>query len=188
MKAGAGLKRLLKDERGFSLPELLVTMLMMLTVMFALYSIFDMSLRVFSFGNDKVEAVENARLGLERMEREIRAAYPVEDELVVTSESGEISFYNNIGTGNSGAIQITYEMYDSSAGEALGRAEGDGNNEAVSQFVKDLEFDYLDRNGDETDEEPEIHRVEISLTVEVEDGTQELTTQVYLRNRTGGDE
>jgi hypothetical protein len=37
-----------------------------------------MSIRVFSFGNDKVEATENARLGLEKMEREVRAAYPAD--------------------------------------------------------------------------------------------------------------
>jgi prepilin-type N-terminal cleavage/methylation domain-containing protein len=71
-------KRALMREDGFTLPEVLVAMVMMLTVMFALYSIFDMSLRVFSFGNDKTEAVENARVGMERMEREIRAAYPVD--------------------------------------------------------------------------------------------------------------
>lgn len=70
-------RQILQDERGFTLTEMLVTIMIMITVMFALYSIFDMSLRVFSFGNDKVEAVENARLGVERMEREIRAAYPV---------------------------------------------------------------------------------------------------------------
>src|SRR5215216_3542586 len=69
-------RRLLREEGGFTLPELLVSMMMMLAVMFALYSIFDMSLRVFSFGNDKVEAVENARLGMEKMSRELRAAYP----------------------------------------------------------------------------------------------------------------
>ena len=34
-----------------------------------------MSLKVFSFGNNKVEAVESARVGLEKMEREIRQAY-----------------------------------------------------------------------------------------------------------------
>ncbi len=71
-------ERLLREERGFTLVEVLVTMVMMITVMFALYSIFDMSLRVFSFGNDKVEAVENARLGLAKMERELRASYPVD--------------------------------------------------------------------------------------------------------------
>lgn len=70
-------RRLLKEESGFTLPEILVTMLIMLTVMFALYSIFDMSIRVFGFGNDKVESAGNARVGLERMARELRAAYPV---------------------------------------------------------------------------------------------------------------
>lgn len=68
----------LRDEGGFTLVEMMVTMMIMVTVLFALYSIFDMSIRVFSFGNDKVEAVENARLGLEKIEREIRAAYPVD--------------------------------------------------------------------------------------------------------------
>lgn len=70
--------RLLREEKGFTLPEMLVTITIMIVVLFALYSIFDMSMRVFSFGNDKVEATENARLGLEKMEREIRAAYPVD--------------------------------------------------------------------------------------------------------------
>jgi len=77
MKESFGV-RLLREERGFTLPEMLVTMMIMVLVLFALYSIFDMSLRVFSFGNDKVEATENARLGLAKMEREIRAAYPVD--------------------------------------------------------------------------------------------------------------
>jgi type II secretory pathway component PulJ len=64
-----------RDESGFTLPEMVVTILIMMVVLFALYSIFDMTLRVFSFGNNKVEAVESARVGLERMEREIRGAY-----------------------------------------------------------------------------------------------------------------
>ena len=45
---------------------------MMMVVFSAIYSVFDMSLRVFSFGNNKVEAVESARVGMEKMEREIR--------------------------------------------------------------------------------------------------------------------
>jgi type II secretory pathway component PulJ len=72
----ARMRRLAYEEGGFTLPEMMVTMVMMIVVLFALYSIFDMSIRVFSFGNDKVEAVENARLGLEKLERELRAAFP----------------------------------------------------------------------------------------------------------------
>ena len=70
------LSKVLASEEGFTLAEVLVTTMVMLLVLFALYGIFDMSIRVFSFGNDKVEATENARLGLEKMEREIRAAHP----------------------------------------------------------------------------------------------------------------
>ncbi len=70
-------KRLLRGQDGFSLAEMMVTIVIMIVVLFALYSIFDTSIRVFKFGNDKVEAVENARLGLAKMEREIRATYPV---------------------------------------------------------------------------------------------------------------
>lgn len=104
-------ERLVRDEAGFTLPELLVTMLMMITVLFALYSIFDMSLRVFSFGNNKIEAVENARLGLERMEREIRAAYPVDK---ASSPSQPHLFFNATGYGSAdtpampSATQITF--------------------------------------------------------------------------------
>ncbi len=71
-------KRVVCEEAGFTLPEMMVTIMIMIVVLFALYSIFDMSLRIFSFGNDKIEATEKARLGMEKMEREIRAAYPVD--------------------------------------------------------------------------------------------------------------
>src|SRR5829696_2803311 len=49
---------------------------MMFAVLFALYAVFDVSVRAFGYGGDRVEAVGNARLAMDRMEREIRAAYP----------------------------------------------------------------------------------------------------------------
>ena len=89
-------------EEGFTLVEMMVTMMIMIIVLFALYSIFDMSLRVFSFSNNKVEAVEQARVGLERMEREIRAAYPYDKganpsdvRVLTTMARNEIAFGND---------------------------------------------------------------------------------------------
>ena len=69
--------RFLKDERGFTLSEMLVTVMIMTVVLAGLSSMFHMSLRVFSYGNNKVEAVESARVGLEKMEREIRQAHTI---------------------------------------------------------------------------------------------------------------
>jgi competence protein ComGC len=68
----------LSEETGFTLTEMMVTIVIWIVMLFALYSIFDMSIRIFSFGSNKVEAMESARVGLEKMEREIRAAYPVD--------------------------------------------------------------------------------------------------------------
>jgi hypothetical protein len=60
--------------------------MMMFGVLFALYAIFDVSVRAFGYGGDKLEAVGNTRLALGRMEREIRAAYPYD----LTSNPQEI--------------------------------------------------------------------------------------------------
>jgi prepilin-type N-terminal cleavage/methylation domain-containing protein len=73
---GRGVKgRFLREERGFTLIEMMITTIIWIVVLMALYSVFDMSITAFRVGNNKVEAVEGARLGLERMEREIRQAY-----------------------------------------------------------------------------------------------------------------
>lgn len=132
--------RLLREEGGFTLAEMMVTTVIMIVVLFALYSIFDMSLRIFSFGNDKVEAVESARAGLEKMEREIRAAYPVNStapnpylffnangltsnppQLMPTQNGSQITFGNDLGApgAGNGVIEcgapceyITYKLTD----------------------------------------------------------------------------
>lgn len=186
MRRSAIRRKMLNEQGGFTLVEVLVTMLMMVTVMFALYSIFDMSLRVFSFGNDKVEAVENARLGMERMEREIRAAYPYDkadevdpdDTLLATHESDEITFGNDTN-GNreiDGGEEITYSL----VGSTLQR---DGDPVAESIQTDGLEFEYLEGDGTTTAIEEDTDIVSITLIVDVDGRTQTLNTDVALRNR-----
>ena len=156
----------LGGEGGFTLPEVLVATTLMVVVLFALYSIFDMSIRVYSFGNDKVEAVENARLGLERMEREIRAAYPYDKaggqnhlfwspgypEAAEIPPSDRISFGNDLD-GNrkiecppppSPCETITYDVYrpSGSATDALGRVRSSsGIRQPLAGYVEDVDGD-----------------------------------------------
>ena len=201
-------------------------MLMMLTVMFALYSIFDMSLRVFSFGNDKTEAVQNARLGMEKMEREIRAAYPVdkgndEDHLFFVSgdPSNEsfpgdqtITFGHDLDgdrlvscPNTEGDCEyITYRLSGASPPALLRNNTVTGSNsddggDPVIEYVNGasgLEFTYLDEEGDPCassnpdctgTDESQIEMVRIRLEIEAQRGpragTQTLTTDVALRNR-----
>lgn len=176
--------RLLKEEGGFTLTEVLVTMMMMILVMFALYSIFDMSIRVFSFGNDKIEATENARVGLSRMEREIRAAYPRNkpiDDALFFSNTDTVAPFNAIhfGLDRNGdrmvdsSEEVTYEL----SGTTLMR-----NGDPAVEFVSGLEFGYQNRFGvTVTPGVAEI--VNVSLTVNKDGRTQNLQTDVSLRNR-----
>ena len=188
----ARIRRLLREEGGFTLAEVLVAMMIMTTVLFALYSIFDMSIRVFSFGNDKVEATENARLGLEKMERELRAAYPYNkasgNNIVLSSFSPNRVTFGNDLDGNRvidpATEQFTYGLSGGSPPSLL------RNGQAVVEFVKanGLSFEYLDRNGSATAGESDVARVRIKLDIEVDRGnlgkrTQTLTTEVALRNR-----
>jgi type II secretory pathway component PulJ len=203
--------QVLRDESGFTLTEALVAMMLMITVMFALYSIFDMSLRVFSFGNDKVEAVENARLGMERMEREIRAAYPVNkipdpplEHLFfapgnpsdpVVPGTNTITFGNDLAQGSdppnrrildpaTGMAEPGEEITYAVSGSTLTR-----NGQPVVENVATdgLTFSYLTSNlqtataADGTD----IGVVNISLQINVDGRVQTLTTDVDLKNRGG---
>src|SRR3954471_9164245 len=106
--------------------EMIITLLVMVPVLMALYSIFDMSVRASMVGNNKAEAVESARLGMEKMEREIRAAYPVDANPVDASDPAKMFLFfsaNNVSPPAAAAMptasQITF-------GNELG-AEGAGD-------------------------------------------------------------
>ncbi len=199
---GAATRRLLREEQGFTLTEVLVTMMVMIIVLFALYSIFDMGLRVFSFGNSKVEAVENARLGLEKMEREIRGAYPYDKtDTDATNDylfpaggftSSSITFGNDLNGDyrvDSSTEQITYSLSGGSPATLL------RNGQPVVEFVQDVDggnaltFEYRNAAGATVTNEADIQMVRIKLEVAVDRGIQEgpvtqiLTTDVALKNR-----
>ncbi len=199
MKTLSVKERFLREERGFSLSEMLTTILIMVVVFFALHSIFTMSLRVYSFGNDKVEASENARLGLEKMEREIRQASPYDktdpDIDYLFPPGGfapdSITFGNDLNgdyTIDTATEEITYSVGAGPPATLL------RNGEPVVEFLQGegLNLEYMDEAGNVLDpvaDEAAIHMVRIRLDVAVDRGIQEepvtqvLTTDVDLRNR-----
>ena len=201
--------RLLRDERGFTLAEVAVTTTIMIIVLFSLHSMFEMSLRVYSYGNNKVEAMETSRVALEKMEREIRQAsaynQPSDMHLFDQHTANEIRFGNDLN-GN-GAIECpnssgqcekigyrlngtTLERDNSSTGT---------NFQPVAENVQNLTFTYYNKSGavvapggtettDPAVTTTYIDRVQVSLAVSVDQGigkpgTQTLTSVIDLRNR-----
>ena len=175
MITSAARGRFLKDERGFTLTEMLITIMIMTVVLLGLSSMFHMSLRVFSYGNNKVEAVESARVGLEKMEREIRQAHTIDTttgQMFYTWSPTQIRF--GIDLDEDGIIECPngdtpslcekfgYQVYEDPAPPPdnfiLGRdntstgatnATGPPNLRPVAENVQSLTFTYYDHTGDE---------------------------------------
>src|SRR5688500_17384842 len=89
------------EERGFTLAEKMIAIVVFMVTLSALYSIFDMSIKVFMLGNNKAEAMGNARQGLETMERETRQAYALNrgagnTQLLTAMDATEIEFGNDL--------------------------------------------------------------------------------------------
>lgn len=172
-------------EGGFTLPEVLVAMTMMVVVLFALYALFDTSVRIFGYGSDELEALENARLGLDRMEREIRAAYPHDGGILLDAGGeDEISFRNRL---DSGPLRtITYDLSGGSSSYLRRNGQrlagpldgGEGVRFAYCATPAACSSPMAD--------EAEVKLVRITLNARVPgatDATRTLTTDVYLRNR-----
>jgi prepilin-type N-terminal cleavage/methylation domain-containing protein len=199
-----------KGEAGFTLIEVLVATAMMFAVLFALYAVFDVSVRAFGYGGDRVEAVGNARLAMDRMEREIRAAYPYDqttdpprrylflDPLDPTEPAvptaTRIAFGNETtGDRMIGSSEVTgYYL----SGHDLKRSKGGSVQTLLDSVATDgLRFTPC-RSAEDcppavaVTDEAEIRLLRIELAVEVERrgedlARQRLATDVYLRNRGG---
>ncbi len=205
--------RLLRDESGFTLAEVSVTITIMIIVLFALHSMFEMSLKVYSYGHNKVEATEISRVALEKMEREIRQAsaynQPSDLHLFDQRTANEIRFGNDLN--GSGAIECPnssgrcekfgYRLNNGTLGRdstSTGATNTLANLRPVAENVQSLTFTYYNKSGavvapggtEATDPTATtyVDRVQVSLVVSVDQGigkpgTQTITSIIDLRNR-----
>ena len=199
------MRRLPAREDGFTLPEVLVAMVRTAAVLLALYAVFDASVRVFGAARGNAEAAQAARLGLARMEREIRAAYPRDraggDATLLTNFGEERLNFGNDLNGNRRILDpatglaepgegISYTLDTSGAPLRNGRLLGESA-EDIDGDGRALTFEYFDTNGNPvvTGDEADVSLVRIGLEVSAdtavggEPAERVLRTAVALRNR-----
>lgn len=197
------MRRRLAEENGFTLPEALVALVMTAAVLFALYAVFDAGVRIFGAGRDRAEAVQAARLGLARMEREIRAAYPrarADGDTTLLADFGEdrLAFGNDLN-GNRRTVDPATGLAE--AGEGISYTlDPDGaplrNGRLLVESARDVDgdgraltFEYLDANGNPVGDEADVSLVRVELEISVDSKTgrepveRVLQTGVALRNR-----
>ena len=102
--------RFVRDQRGFSLAELLVVTAVLGLVMAAVISIQQKGQQLYTYGSNRVEAQQNARVALDIMTRELRSA----QQIVTLGSASNVTFLDQDNT------QIQYQL----SGTNLNRISG----------------------------------------------------------------
>jgi prepilin-type N-terminal cleavage/methylation domain-containing protein len=121
------MRRLLRDQRGFSLAELLVVTAVLGFVMAAVIAIQQKGQEMYLYGTNRVETQQNARVALDAMTRELRSA-----QQIVTLGSG-----SNVTFLDQNNVQVQYQL----SGTDLNRTSG-GTTATIIGGVQALTMTY----------------------------------------------
>lgn len=162
----------LTSSHGFTLVEVLIAMLMGGVVMAAVMSSFQIQHRTYLAQDQVVEMQQNARLAMDMLVRDIRTVGYNPNNLtgtgitsVITAPgvASEITLVRDNGFGTSEAI--SYRLYSSGGEPTLGRQTIGTIQPAVARITQ-LEFFFLDANGDPTDAPNEVRAIQVSILAE----------------------
>jgi hypothetical protein len=170
---------LLRDERGFSLIEILAVLPLMLLVFFAVFQLYEVSVREQSRGDARVRGIVDEKNGLERISRELR------DSVAVKYQSSEVIDAQI----SSGGRWLRYDCSGTSCKRYEGPAQGsfDTGPVPVIKSVQSAEFHTLSNSGGAL--VPDFVNptyVSVTLRVSVKDATNPivLSDGFNLRNLT----
>ncbi len=157
-----------RNQKGFTIPELLVAVAVVGLVLAAVLLIHQGTLQAYVFNSTSTETQQNARFALDRMAREIRAA-----SAITTATATSITF-----TAQDGVTVVTYAL----TGTTLTR-----NSQTVVGGVAALTFVYRDANDATGATATNTRRMDITIQTQSEDTPgsptmSSLMTSVRLRN------
>jgi len=121
------MRRLLRDQRGFTLTELLVVTAVLAVVLGAVILIQQKGQEAYVMGSNRVETQQNARVALELMTRELRSATAV----TAISSSTDLTFTDQNG------VSVQYQL---ASGNLTRKASG--STETLIGGVQSLAFSY----------------------------------------------
>jgi prepilin-type N-terminal cleavage/methylation domain-containing protein len=153
-----------RDERGYTLAELLTAMAVLALLMSGLFLTLQEGQNVYLFGAGRAEVQQNARVALERMLRELRTA-----SSVATASASDVKFTFLDDT----ATLVTVEY--SVAGTSLQRNQTvpalAGQPDTLVGGVNNFTVTYYDINNVATTTAANVYAVDISITTQSEDTT-----------------
>lgn len=180
----------LKYSAGFTLSELLVAISITLLLLGGIYTAYKISHDSFNFGSTKIDLTQNAKIGLERISRELRETNRITTVLPPTREdpsnppAHEITFQD----ANSTKIQyVNYYLSDTNLNRRLYHYYLSGNPDswvAYDAFNAQISLDEEQTlsNNITNIEFFGLSVVTINLTAQQGSETINLTSQIKPRN------
>jgi prepilin-type N-terminal cleavage/methylation domain-containing protein len=189
----------LRDQRGFTLVEILVSIAILTVIMAGMFTFLWGTSKHWTTGRNLAEETDNARIGLNRMTRELK-----QSSQVTSAQSDQVSFRTNFGSGDE---TITYGFTPGEGGEPgkIWRSSSLSPDQRVVIIngVESYSFTFFGNDYKCDTQEPigiitwgelqdcstspaaKIARVDISITLRSGNGAGEtFVEQAWLRNRT----
>jgi len=164
------------DQRGFTLVELLISVLLLSILFLAVWGLFTQGFVLWKQGENKVDMYDSLRIALDRLGRELRYA----QSITASSDGSNLYFVNAGGT--------TVRYYCSAY--ALYRQESGAVAQPLASDMQSAAFTYF--NASETEvtdlaaEAAAVTQVKITLTAKKQGSRVDavpLTQKVSLRSR-----
>jgi len=171
---------------GFALPELLVALAVLGMVLAGVFGLVTVGVTSYVSGAARVEAQQAARVGLERMMRELReAGYdPTGAGIapIVAAAVDRVTFQRDLN--KNGVVDATSERvtFLLRPGESILRRDAGAGAQPIIQGVRRLALTYFDRAGAPTADPALVASIHISLAVGLAGPGSLVESQVTLRN------
>jgi len=144
-----------KSSKGFTLAEILVTMVIVAIVSSAMYGLYISNIQTCSVQDQIVGLQQNVRAGLEIMSAEIRmAGYVGEGSAtagIITANESQIVFTLDLdedGVTTGTDEYVDYGLFTEGGVQKLGRrTDASGSYEALADNIIGLDFAYTDASG-----------------------------------------
>ena len=174
-----------------SLADLLTALAGLALILGALLGVLLQGQRLYGAGVAKLEAQQSARVGVERMAREIRQAGYGAPELPALSSVERSRLVLHLDVDGDGAFAAPRETIIWSLDRQVLRRSAGAGAQPVVNGVRDLIFTYTDARGLPTTVAAEVRTVGITLIAEPSSPSADparhalatFTTQIRLRNR-----
>jgi len=156
-----------KNNKGFSLIELMVVLVLLSIIILGLVTFFSGGVRSWITGQSQLRAQREARMSLDMMVKEIRLGSSV-------TKNSDYSITINVPSlGSNSAYDVTFS-WSNISGDPLNRTVNGGPPNQLLENIENINFDVLGAK-----------KVEISLQMDLDNDNNpdiDLYTEAFLRN------